>query len=253
MSDHAALAIMAPEDPPPVAIHNAKASSPFLLLGDHAGNAIPARLEMLGLEADDRARHIAIDIGVRGLGMILSQLLDAPFVHQHYSRLVIDCNRDPTSAEAIPLVSDGTTIAGNVGADAAARVAAIHAPYHAAIDTVLEARSQAGRETILLALHSFTPVMGGTARPWHVGILHGGGDVGFAAAMLGALGTESGIIVGDNEPYRMDDTDYTVPRHAFPRGLPYAEIEVRQDLIGDDVGQAEWGERLARAARAALA
>lgn len=249
MSGHTGQELLAPEDPSPVGLFNANGASPFLLTGDHAGDAVPASLGTLGLGADDLARHIAIDIGVRGMGDALATLLGAPFLRQTYSRLVIDCNRDPDSLEAIPVISDGTAIPGNVGADAAARIAAIHAPYHAAIAAMLERRPSS---TVILALHSFTPVMAGIARPWHCGILHGGGDPRFATRMLRALESEGDIVVGDNEPYRMDATDHSIPRHAFPRGLPYAEIEVRQDLIADTAGQQQWAARLARAASASL-
>jgi predicted N-formylglutamate amidohydrolase len=256
ISGQATQALLASEDPPPVGIVNAKGGSPFLLLGDHSGTAIPAGLGTLGLGPVDLGRHIAVDIGVRGLGEAVATLLDAPFLHQIYSRLVIDCNRDPASPAAIPATSDGTAIPGNDSAndsaDAPSRIAAIHAPYHRAIAELLDRRAGAGRDTIILALHSFTPVMDGMARPWHCGILHGGGNADFAKAMLHALESEPDIIVGDNQPYRMDATDHTIPRHAFPRGLPYAEIEVRQDLIGDLAGQQLWAGHLARAALAAL-
>jgi predicted N-formylglutamate amidohydrolase len=236
-------------DPPPVTRLRPAGTSLFLLLGDHAGCAIPSSLGDLGLPESERQRHIGWDIGVSGLGRALSARLDATFLSQHYSRLVIDCNRDPASSGAVPDVSDGTAIPGNAAlsaADRAERVAAIHAPYHEAIARTLDARAEAARPTIVIALHSFTPVFGGTARPWHVGVLHGGGDARFARAVLGRLGQEAGLVVGDNEPYRMDGTDHSVPRHCFPRQLPYVELEVRQDLIAAPAQQREWAERLAR-------
>lgn len=232
---------------------NAAGASPFLLIGDHAGSAIPRALGDMGLSPADRSRHIALDIGVLGMGLALAGMLDAPFVHQPYSRLVIDCNRDPESVDAMPPTSDGTVIAGNAAltqADREARVSEIHAPYHAAIAALLDAREAVGRQTILLSLHSFTPIMAGIARPWDVGILHGGGQADFAVALIRALGDQPGIVVGDNVPYAMDGTDHTVPRHAFPRGLRYAEIEARQDRIADPSGQSAWAERIARACQA---
>lgn len=261
MAGRTAYALLGADDPAPVGLFNAAGCSPFLLIGDHAGSAIPAALGDLGLAAADRGRHIAIDIGVHGLGHALARLLDAPFLHQHYSRLVIDCNRDPAQAEAIPAMSDGSRIAGNEGLDdtaRAARIAAIHAPYQAAIAAAIAARQAAGRATILLSLHSFTPIMDGIARPWDVGVLHWRGRTDFAQAMLDALRSDAALTVGDNQPYQMDATDHTVPRHAFPHDLPYAEmpyaeIEVRQDLIDDAAGQQIWAQRLAQAAQSAAA
>lgn len=242
-------------DPAPFGLFNAAGASPFLLIGDHAGAAIPEALGDLGLGDADRRRHIAIDIGVHGLGHRLAERLDAPFLHQIYSRLVIDCNRDPARNDAIPAVSDGSRISGNEAlgeAVRASRVAAIHASYHQAISDMIDARSAAGRDTILLSLHSFTPVMGGIARPWEVGVLHWRGRTDFAHAMLAALRDPATLTVGDNVPYAMDATDFTVPFHAFPRDLAYAEIEVRQDLIASVEGQILWADHLAHAAKDAL-
>ena len=246
--------MLAAGDPPPVTLLNPAGTSRFLLTGDHSGCAIASPLGDLGLAAAERTRHIGWDIGVAGLGRRLAGLLDAVFVAQTYSRLVVDCNRDPASPDAMPEVSDGTRIPGNAALDAAARaarVAAIHAPYHAAIAELLDGRAAAGRATILIALHSFTPAMNGVERPWHVG--HGRGDTRFARAVLAGLAREAGLVVGDNAPYRMDETDYSVPRHCFARALPYLELEVRQDLIATDDQQARWAERLAPLFTAAAA
>jgi predicted N-formylglutamate amidohydrolase len=241
------------DEPAPVVAFNSGGSSPFLILGDHAGNAIPRRLGTLGLSPEDRGRHIAWDIGVRGLGELLATALNAPFLHQHYSRLVIDCNREPQSAEAIPAVSDGSRVRGNErlsDAGRAQRIAEIHAPYQERISAELAIRRQAGRPTILIALHSFTPIMAEIARPWHVGVLYSGGDTGFATTLLQALQRESGTVIGDNEPYEMDDTDHTIPRHAFANRIPYAELEIRQDLIVDAAGQQIWSALLSSALNA---
>ena len=240
--------VLAADDPPPITLHNLAALSRFLLIGDHSGCAIPIGLGELGLPEAERRRHIGWDIGVMGLGLRLSALLDAAFVAQTYSRLVIDCNRDPDLPEAVPEVSDGTFVPANAGlsdAARAARAASIHAPYHAEIAGLLDARAARNEQTILIALHSFTPVFAGIARPWHVGVLHDGGDARFSLAMLDQLRRAGDLVVGDNEPYRMDATDYSVPRHCFPRGLPYLELEVRQDLIATEAAQVEWAERLA--------
>jgi len=237
-------------------VTNSGAGSPFLLLGDHAGRDIPSRLAKLGLAEPDLSRHIAWDIGVAGLGRRLSAALDAPFIAQRYSRLVIDCNRDPSRADSIPAESDGSLIPGNAAldpTDRAARVGEVFAPYHACIVEELDARAARGLPTWVVALHSFTPAMQGVARPWMFGVLHLG-DSAFSRAVLAALAAEPDApAVGDNEPYRMDLVDFTVPHHAIGRGLDYLELEVRQDLLADDAGQQAVAERLARVLPAALA
>jgi len=237
------------DEPDAAAVVNPHGPSPFLLIGDHGGQRVPRALAQLGLPDAELARHIGWDIGVTALGEALSAALDATFVHQRYSRLVIDCNRTPDAPDAMPAVSDATVVPGNANLDLAARaarVAAVHAPYHAAIAAGIAQRTAGGQATALVALHSFTPVMRGVARPWHAGILHNGANDALARAMLAGLRAEGDLTVGDNEPYAMDRIDYTVPRHAFAAGLPYVEIEVRQDLLADAAGVAAWAARLAR-------
>ena len=259
MNSTASQTLLGTEDAAPVRVINPKGASSFLLIGDHAGNAVPKALGSLGLSDAELARHIGWDIGIGELGALLSEKLDAVFVRQSYSRLVIDCNRSPSQPDLIAEVSDGTVVPGNAGlgeAERAARFAEIHTPYQAAIAAEIARRDAAGMATVLVALHSFTPAMQGAlrdqARPWHIGILHDGGDTAFAHALLDVLRDEADLVVGDNEPYRMDLIDYTIPRHAYPQRRLYAEIEVRQDLLGSREGCGAWAERLARVLPAAL-
>jgi predicted N-formylglutamate amidohydrolase len=144
---------------------------------------------------------------------------------------VVDCNRVPGAVDAVAAISDGTAIPGNFDeADRALRYSAVFDPYHEAIGELLAARDAAGTATAVVSLHSFTPSFGGIARPWPIGVLHDRGDTRFAQAVLDQLRENSAGPIGDNAPYRMDGTDYTVPRHAYP-GRPYVELEVRQDLL----------------------
>lgn len=236
-------------DPPPVETVNPGGISPFLLIGDHAGNLVPTALGNLGVDARDLRRHIGWDIGVDALGRDLATRLDATFVRQRYSRLVIDCNRDPASPEAMPVISDGTPVPGNDGLAAKARqvrIEAIHEPYQAAIAAAL------AQTTVLVSLHSFTPALAGIARPWHIGVLHDGHNDAFAVRLLGWLLQHADRPIGDNAPYRMDSTDHTVPRQAFATARPYVELEVRQDLLGDAAGVASIAALLAAGLAAAL-
>jgi predicted N-formylglutamate amidohydrolase len=240
-------------DPNPVIVRSAGAPSPFLLLGDHAGRVIPRRLEQLGVSDAALDQHIAWDIGIAGLGTRLSSLLDAPFIRQVYSRLVVDCNRRPGAPGAMPAVSDGVPIPGNRDLSpqaVAARMTEIYQPYQDAIASALDTR--AGRPTVLIALHSFTPSMQEVDRPWRLGVLHRH-DSAFSSAVLATLRADLGELVGDNAPYAMDDTDNTIPLHADARGLDYLELEVRQDLLADEAAQAEMAEWLAPRLMAALA
>lgn len=227
----------------------------FLLLGDHAGNAVPSALGTLGLSRAELRRHIALDIGIHELGAELAARLDAPFIEQHYSRLVVDCNRAPEAVDAVAPVSDGTPIPGNAElaeSARAARYSGIFEPYHAAIAQLLHARDTAGLVTTIVSLHSFTPSLAGSARPWTIGVLHDGGDRRFAVALLHVLRDREGERIGDNAPYRMDATDYTVPRHAYPDRL-YVEFEIRQDLLASPANRQAMADLLADALQTAQA
>jgi predicted N-formylglutamate amidohydrolase len=234
-------------DPPPVAVYNGEGRSPFLLVADHAGNIFPRALGRLGISKAEAERHIALDIGIANVGRILADALDATLIRQNYSRLVIDCNRPPGAATSIPEVSELTPIPGNAGLSAAERAARereIFRPYHDAIAAELERRA-ANRPSALVALHSFTPVFKGDARPWHAALLYHR-DARLARALLALLRNEGGLHVGDNEPYFVSDaTDYTIPVHGERRNIPHALIEIRQDLIAEAEGQREWAKRLA--------
>jgi predicted N-formylglutamate amidohydrolase len=241
--------LLDPDEPDPVTLQNEAGASVFFLTCDHAGRTFPRRLGSLGLPEHQTRRHIAWDIGIGGVGRELSRILDAVVILQTYSRLVIDCNRDPNVPSSIPEISETTEIPGNRGvgeAERAARADAIFHPYHSAISAALDRRAAAGRGSAVVALHSFTPVFKGVWRPWHVAVLFNR-DRRLAHALAELLRAEGELVVGENEPYRVTDlTDYTVPLHAERRSLPYVEIEIRQDLITDPAGQREWAERLAR-------
>ena len=240
-------------DPEPFLLRNTEAESRFVLLCDHAGRAVPEALE-LGVSAADMDRHIAWDIGALALAESLSEALDSPLIAQPYGRLVIDCNRDPARADACPEVSDGTLVPANLGLTPEAkaeRVAAIHEPYHARIGALLDDRVARGLSTALVLVHSFTPAMGGVARPWRMGVLHTGGA--FALDVLRRLRERDAGPIGDNQPYAMDEVDYTAYRHGRDRGLPFVELEVRQDLIASPEGRAPIAALLAEVLPAALA
>jgi predicted N-formylglutamate amidohydrolase len=247
--------LLAPDEPPPFLELARHGRSDFVIVVDHASRRIPRALGDLGLPPEQLARHIAWDIGALGMARRMSAALDAPLIAQNYSRLVIDCNRDPAVATSIPIIGEHIEIPGNIGLGAdqiAARRAEIFEPYHQRVRTLLDERAAAGRPTILVAQHSMTNVFKGVRREMHAAVLYNR-DRRFAALVLEALRGESGLVIGDNEPYFVsDETDYTIPRHGEARGLPHVEIEIRQDLISDEAGQDEWARRLCRVLQSAL-
>ncbi len=247
--------LLSPDEPPACVTLGEPNALPFLLVCDHAGNRVPRRLGDLGVSDAERQRHIAWDIGAAGVVRRMVALMGAFAILQTYSRLVIDCNRPQSAESAIPTISEDTAIPGNLNLaplDRNRRVAEIFEPYHRRIAAELDRRREAQIPTLLVAMHSFTPVYRGVARPWHIGILYNRDDR-LSRSMIDLLNREGGLVVGDNEPYSVsDESDYTIPVHAERRGLPYGEIEIRQDLIADEAGQAVWAERMARLLMAAF-
>jgi predicted N-formylglutamate amidohydrolase len=242
--------LLAADEPPAYQEFQIHGRSDFIIVADHAGARIPKRLGNLGLPASELQRHIAWDIGALGVARRVAESLDAPLVAQNYSRLVIDCNRDPKVATSIPRISESSAIPGNINlsaAQAAARRAEIFDPYHQRIRELLDHRLAAGRRAILVAQHTMTDVYHGAHRAMHAAVLYNR-DRRFAGLVLDMLRRDRHLIIADNEPYFVsDETDFTIPHHAEARALPHVEIEVRQDLVSDEPGQREWAARIAEA------
>ncbi len=247
--------LLAPDEPGPVRVLNPGAPSPFLLVCDHAANFIPRSLARLGLTDAELARHIAWDIGAAEVTARLAERLEATAVLSHFSRLIVDPNRDPADPSSMPQVSDAVPVPANRGLTPAARedrLATFFRPYHEVLTGELARRAAAGRVTPLISVHSFTPVMAGFVRPWEIGILWNQ-DGRIAVPMMQALAAE-GVPVGDNEPYSgRDHHGYTTHTHADAAGLPNVLIEIRQDLIDTHKGAVKWADILAPILAARLA
>ncbi len=241
--------LLAADEPAPFQEFQIEGRSDFIIVVDHASARIPRRLANLGLPEHELQRHIAWDIGALSVARRVAQAIDAPLVAQNYSRLVIDCNRDPKVATSIPRISELREIPGNIGLSApqiAARRFAIFDPYHRRIRELLDSRKASGRRVILVAQHTMTDIYKGDRRQMHAAVLYNR-DRRFAGVVLKMLRRERHLVIADNEPYFVsDETDYTIPHHAEARSLLHVEIEVRQDLVSDEAGQAEWAARLAR-------
>lgn len=220
------------DEPAAFELVNAQGKNSLILIADHASNRVPRCLQKLGLSEDVLSSHIAWDAGTADVARCLSELFDAPLLLSNYSRLVIDCNRDAAHAQAIPQISDGIHIPGNIDLSAshiASRVHTLFTPYHEAIEALLDARK--GEGTAILSLHSFNPQLQGKQRPWRVGVCYGR-DTRLAHALLPLLSEFAPGPIGDNEPYSIEDhIDYSLPQHAASRGLPHVMLEIRRDEI----------------------
>jgi predicted N-formylglutamate amidohydrolase len=253
---------LGPEDPPCYRIMQAGGRSPFVLTCDHAGRRLPASLGDLGLSEQELASHIAWDLGIAGLGEKLAAALDAFVIFQTYSRLVIDVNRPLNSPESIVTRSERSDVPGNMRlsrTEAEARAQAIFWPYHRRIARELDRRLAAQQPSVLVTLHSFTPVFMDVPRAIQIGVLYGR-DTRLGRALLAQLREQNEargsareqnsdeLCIADNEPYAVsDDGDYTLLVHGEQRGLLHVELEVRQDLLSEERDQLAISARLAEA------
>lgn len=240
--------LLRPDEGDPVISVNENGQSPVVLVCEHAGKVIPQALGDMGLSADDLSRHIAWDIGAEAVARRLAEALDAPLLLQRYSRLAYDCNRPPESPDAMPVRSETTRVPGNerlTAGDRLARIREIYRPFHDRVARLLDERSARGMTSLLVTLHSFTPVYKGVRRKLDLGILHDR-DARLTNDLLAVFGRARDIVVRRNEPYGPEDgVCHTLNLHAEPRGIPYAMLEIRNDLIAQAAGQEQWAKRLA--------
>lgn len=238
-------------DPPCCTVLNQSASTPLLLICDHASNYIPPHLERLGLTPAQLDQHIGWDQGAADLVQLLSDQLDCRAVLANYSRLLIDVNRDPALNEPslIPEQSDNLVVPGNLNLSAAQRherVLRISALYHQEIERQLNALSAYSPAPMLFSVHTFTPKMQSSAepRPWHAGMLWNQ-DPRIAKPLMAYLKRHQHLMIGDNEPYSGKEFAYSINRHGHDRGFPNCAIEIRQDLLQTHDACLWWAEALA--------
>jgi predicted N-formylglutamate amidohydrolase len=217
----------------------------ILVVSDHASNHVPPDID-LGVAPELLTQHIAVDIGVAEVGALMAERPGIAAFQGAVSRLVCDFNREEHAPGVVPIASDGHAIPGNLldHADHVARLERFYHPYHSALAALLDERPPA----LILSLHSFTPCLAShpdEPRPWHCGVLYNE-DERAPRIALRLLAEEPGLVVGDQQPYSGRLLNATMNRHAEAEGRPYVGIEIRQDLIAQPAGQAEWAERLAR-------
>lgn len=225
-----------------------------LLICDHASNRIPPELDGLGIDPSQMERHIAYDIGAAAVTRAMAAQLGVPAVLSNFSRLLIDPNRGEDDPTMVMRLSDGAIIPGNarIGPDEIERrLEKFYRPYHGAVDKAVTACLASGRVPVIVSIHSFTDNWRGWGRPWQVGILWDR-DPRLAVPLIRELERDTGLTVGDNEPYSGSLKNDCLYKHGTGRGLAHALVEVRQDLIREAPGQEEWADRLSRALTALL-
>jgi predicted N-formylglutamate amidohydrolase len=212
----------------------------LMCVADHASNFVPDGIE-LGIDPKLLDEHIAVDIGVNGVADRLARRHRIPAHIATVSRLVCDLHRKEDEPAVVPSESDGHLIPGNIGANIDRRLDLYHRPYHEALGEMIDRV----RPKLLLAVHSFTPELATSSQelPWEIGLLYNQDDR--AARHAIRLFGQQGLTVGDNEPYSGKQLNATMDRHAEARGIPYLTLEIRQDQIVTEAGQARWATMIA--------
>ncbi len=242
-----AQSLLAKGDPNPVEIINGHSDHPLLLICEHAGQGIPKRLGDLGISRSALDDHIGWDIGAEAVTRAMAQAVGAPAVIQRYSRLVIDCNRPNDASDAMPQMSDGVEIPGNLNLDAAARAARVDEIFNPFQNEVAHFYEKFERR-IVLSIHSFTPLMGGVSRPWEIGFLFRKDTQTSTHLHRSLKETNPELTIGMNDPYQIDEaSDWFVLHHGEARGIPHSLIEIRNDQIRSAEGQAHWASILVNA------
>lgn len=236
-------------DEPAAVVENPAGSGKVVLVCEHAGQSIPAFINSFGFEADVMSSHIAWDIGAAELARALSKTLDAPLILQRYTRLAYDCNRDFDASDAVVEESDNISIPANAGLglqDKQRRFDEIYQPFEQAISGLLNLRLNSAQESILVTVHSFTPLYKGQRRELELGILHDD-DTRLADALLVQTERETSYQAARNKPYSPEDgVTHTLITHGIKRNLANVMLEIRNDLIDHEHGLKLWAERLSR-------
>lgn len=231
---------------PSFIVLNENMAGRFVLTCEHASNHIPERYGQLGVSSGKLSSHIAMDVGVADVANRLSVLLSSPLICGTFSRLLIDPNRPVERPSSIPQISDECVIPGNheiSPAERSLRKELFFDPYHVAVTSVIDRAQNQGCNPVVVSIHSFEPVLGGVHRPWNIGILYRR-STRLAQYLVQWLRSNSEYVVGDNEPYEIDEDDYTIPVHGEARNLDAILVEIRNDLIQTNEEQKKWATLL---------
>jgi len=237
---------------------------PVLVAVPHAGRHYPEALlarmrdpERTGLRLEDRYADLLAERIVRqtGAGLIVA----------HAPRAMIDLNRAPSEmdwemlAEGRPaglgFARSGRRARGGLGlvprrlpgmgeiwktrltrAELEARLAGVHAPYHAALATELNHLRERWGGALLIDLHSMPPLTAGRANQasaeFVVGDRFGSACAGALCAAVFDHLAASGRRAAHNRPYA---GGYVLDRHTTPsQGLHGIQLEVCRSIYLDE-------------------
>ena len=239
--------LLVASDPAPFETINEAGSARCLIMCEHAGTAIPKKLNLLGLSDEDVSKHYAVDIGARQVSTKLSELLDAPAIMGNYSRLVVDVNRRLDHQTVFVEHGDEQDISGNIGisdAEKQLRIDEVYDPYHSETARLIGNFLRNDIVPVVISVHSFEKVFYKLHRLWDVGVLWIQ-DRRLSMPVIKALEKRE-LHVGDNEPYDARMARGTaIDKHADEHGFPNVTFEVRNDLIDTDAGATVMAQTIA--------
>ncbi len=198
---------------------------------EHASNRVPLPWRPRPTDRALLQMHWGYDIGAARVTRELVGRSDGWGLLSRYSRLLCDPNRAPDDTTLVLCQTDDGSPTFNRAPDAAARVARFHVPFHSALDETM----RVAKPRLLVSVHSFTPVFRGNARAMEAGVLFDQHDD--LAERLARTMNDAGLRTELNAPYSgKDGLIYSANRHGTAHGVPYLEIELRQDLLASRGG-----------------
>ena len=224
-------------------------NSPFVITCEHASNALPP--ELIATEADRKFldTHWAWDVGAPRVTKELSAQTQSPAVLATLSRLVCDVNREPEHMNWIRKQALGHFFSFNANIseeEQTRRRINYYEPYHRAVDSMLRIRTNIDKKTLLVAIHSFTPHFDGEDRWMEMGVVFD--ECTKEANELYESLRNEGFNTALNEPYSGAlGQMYSPRRHGQKNGVPYLEIEMRQDLFSTPARATQTTEAVVRA------
>lgn len=228
-----------PSPPPPPSGPNHRvipgAPGGLLLLCEHAGFGLVEGVDLGPGDARILRSHWGWDPGAAALTEWLAAALGCPAVLSTCSRLVVDVNRPLDAPDLCRAQAEGHVLGFNQALDGPALDArhALWRDYHRGVDRQIRACAP----TALLSIHSFTQRYLDQVRTLELGVLFDHANARRAERFAARVPARR---VEPNAPYSgMQGMIYSVHRHGVAHGLPYLELEVRNDLLDppDPIGR----------------
>jgi len=219
---------------------------PFVLTAEHASAAVPPPWEPTSADLAVLRTHWGWDIGIEVVTRAMASATGSPAVLARFTRLLCDANRHPDHHDFVLEVAEGHALSFNESVDSEeieARRRRFHAPYHAACEALL---AGADAHTLLLVMHSFTPIWDGVPRTMDAGVIFTPDQAELGQRAITAM-SALGLRVAANAPYAAGGgMAYSLERHGPAYGVPHLELELNQALLTDPTAAAALGRSLAR-------